>query len=304
MGPSVHRTFRGALVLALVAAPVLLGCSRPDEAEERPSRLVAFATPEGCELSPVAPRQMAGAYLRETEGPGIFDTVILRGTENTNALAPALRVDDAPVRPRPTGVLGRAINTRPGTAVPVERLEGVGGARGYILSYAGDGLSHMGLAVVGETPAGAEMPTSGQLRLSGPAVLTLRGAGGEDVALSGQVEAVVGFGSGTMALRLSQIVAEDGRTPPFATITWSGLGLCGTRIVSTGRGSVRVTGEDGRIITPFGRDGAPTAALSTLDGALTAGAARGDAPGGAGGVLMIQGDAASLRGGFALRAGN
>ena len=290
----------GWIVLALALA----GCSRSEPPEERPSRIVEVAVPEGCEVQPTAPRQLAGAYLRETEGPGLFEMLVLRGLEGTNALPPVVRMDDAPVRPRPRGVVGSFVNPRPATADPLARLSGAGGARGYVLSYGGGDLAYSGIAVVGETPAGAELPTSGSLRLSGPAELVLRGPDGQEVAVAGQVEAVLGYGSGSMVMRLSDLVAEDGVDLPFAAVTWSGLGLCGTRIVSTGRGSVRVTAGDGRIVTPFGPEGAPTAALSTLDGFLTSGEERGEGPRGAGGVLLIQGDSASLRGGFALRAGN
>jgi hypothetical protein len=290
-------------VLGLVAL-LLASCGRPGDDEERPSRLVEFITPEGCELLPNDPRQMAGAYLREIEGPGIFDGIVMRGIERTNALRADVRVDERPVRPRPRGEIGSLINTRPGTAEPISGLGGHGGARGYTLRYAGDGLSYTGIALVGETPGGAEVPTSGQVRLSGPAELILRTNDGQDVPLSGHIDAVLGYGSRSGMLRLSQIVPRDGRALAFAAVTWSGLGLCGTRIVSTGQGSVRVTGADGRIVTPFGSEGAPTAARSTLNGFLIAGAERPSAPGGAGGVMLIQGDAASLRGGFALRAGN
>ncbi len=285
-------------------ALALAGCSRPEPPEERPSRIVEVAVPEDCEISPTAPRQLAGAYLRETEGPGLFEMLVLRGLEDTNALPPVVRMDDAPVRPRPRGVVGSLVNTRPATAKPVERLSGVGGARGYVLSYGGGGLAYTGIVVVGETPMGAELPSSGSLRLSGPAELVLRGADGQEVSVAGQIEAVLGYGTGSMVMRLSDLVAGDGTELPFATVTWSGLGLCGTRLVSTGRGSVRVTADDGRIVTPFGPEGAPTAALSTLNGFLTSGEGRGDAPRGAGGVLLIQGDAVSLRGGFTLRGGN
>jgi hypothetical protein len=285
----------------VVLAHGLAACGGRDEQEERPSRIVEFITPESCELLPTDPRQMSGAYLREIEGPGIFDGIVMRGIEGTNALPEDPRVDERPVRPRPRGETGSVINTRPGTALPVGDLTGTGGARGYTLSYTADDLSFTGLAVVGETPGGAEVPTAGQARMAGPADLILRTEDGRDVLLSGQIDAVIGYGSGTAVVRLSQIVAQDGRVLPFATVTWNGLGLCGTRIVSTGQGSVRVTAADGRIVTPFGRDGAPTAAMSTLNGFLTAGAEPSAAPAGAGGVLLIQGDAASLRGGFALR---
>lgn len=290
----------GVLGACIALAVGLAGCGRPDEADERPSRLVEIVTPEGCTLSPIAPRQMTGAYLRETDGAGIFDAVILRGLDGTNALPADPRVDDRPVRPRPTGVLGRFINTRPATATPVEGLSVSGGPRGYRLDFVADGLSHTGLAVVGETPAGSEVPSVGQIRVAGPAVLVERSADGEDRALTGRVEAVVGFGSGTVEVRLSDVAATDGGAVPFSAVTWTGLGLCGTRIVSTGRGSVRVTGPDGRILLPFGAAGVQ----STLNGFLEAGDAPGRAPQGAGGVLLLQGDAASLRGGFALRAGN
>ena len=300
MGQGAWVSFGGLVLLGLVLA----GCGQPDEVDERPSRMIEFVTPEGCALPVAAERQMTGAYLRETEGAGVFDVIILRGLEGTNALAADPRVDDRPVRPRPRGVIGRFINTRPGTATPIARLAGSGGARGYVLEYASDGFAHTGIAVVGETPGGVEVPTAGQLRLSGPVEMILRSADGEDLPVTGVIDAVIGFGSGRGVMRLSGVVAEDGRALPFAEVVWDGLGLCGTRIVSTGQGSVRVTGPEGRIVTPFGRQGAPTAALSTLNGFLTAGADRGTAPAGAGGVIMIQGDAATLRGGFALRSGN
>ena len=287
-----------------VLAVTLAGCSRPEPPEERPSRIVEVVVPEGCEVEPLAPRQLAGAYVRETIGPGVFEVLVLQGLEDTNALPPVVRMDDRPIRPRPRGVIGSFVNTLPATAEPVARLSGVGGARGYVMEYEPGEIAYTGIAVVGETPRGAELPTSGSLRLSGPAEMMLRGQDGQEVSVTGQVEAVLGFGTGTMVMRLSGLVAEDGAALPFATVTWSGLGLCGTRIVSTGRGSVRVTAEDGRIVTPFGPEGAPTAALSTLNGFLVAGAERGEGPRGIGGVLLIQGDAATLRGGFTLRAGN
>jgi hypothetical protein len=300
----MKRRFWLSLGVLIVLSHGLAGCGGRAEQEERPSRIVEFITPESCDLIPTDPRQMSGAYLREIEGPGIFDPIVMRGIEGTNALPEDPRVDERPVRPRPRGEIGSLINTRPGTAVPIEALTAVGGARGYTLGYTGDGLTYTGIAVVAETPGGAEVPSAGQARLAGPADLILRTEDGLDVPLSGRIDAVIGYGSGTAVVRLSQIVAQDGRALAFATVTWSGLGLCGTRIVSTGQGSVRVTGADGRIVTPFGRDGAPTAAVSTLNGFLTAGDEPPAAPAGAGGVFLIQGDASSLRGGFALRAVN
>ncbi|MGY6412330.1 MAG: hypothetical protein ACXIUV_15060 [Alkalilacustris sp.] len=285
-------------------AAALAGCGRPEPPDERPSRLLEVIVPEGCAVAPTAPRRLAGAYLRETEGPGLFELLVLRGLEGTNALPPTLRMDDAPVRPRPVGVVGSLVNTRPATAEPLARLQEGGGARGYVLRYGGAGLSYAGIAVVGEAPGGAEVPSAGSLRMEGPAELVLRDADGAEVAVAGRAEAVLGFGTGSMGLRLTDLVAGDGRALPFATLDWSGLGLCGLRVVSTGRGSLRAAGPEGRLVTPFGPQGAPGAARSTLDATLIAGADRGAPPAGLGGVLLIEGDALSLRGGFALRVRN
>lgn len=285
--------------LAAAALACLAACGGDPEAE-RPAGFVAFEEPVfDCTMVPADPRQMRGAYLRAIEGTDRRETILLRGDPGRNALSPRVRVNEGDVRVPLTGSIGSFVNSRPGSADPIAALNAeAGGARAYVLSYEGDGLSYSGPAVVGEAPTGAEIPNAGQTVFTGPADLVLTDAAGGEVPIRAQVDLALGYSSQTAILFVRDIVAPDGVDPGFTTLTWSGLGLCGTRIVSTGRGSIAAAGPTGRIATPFGAPEAPSAARSVFDGVILA--VHGDTPGprAAGGVLAILGDRAGLRGVF------
>jgi hypothetical protein len=285
--------------VAAAALAVLAACGGDPEAE-RPAGFIAFEEPVfDCTMVPADPRQMRGAYLRGIDGTDRRETIILRGDPGRNALSPRVRVNEGDVRVPLTGSIGSFVNSRPATAEPIAALNAeAGGARAYVLSYEGDGLSYSGPAVVGEAPTGAEIPNAGQTVFTGPVALILTDAAGAETPMQAVADLALGYSSQTAILRIRDIVAPPGVDPGFTTLTWSDLGLCGTRLASTGRGSITAVGPTGRTATPFGTPEAPSAARSVFEGVLLA--VHGDTPGpqATGGVFAILGDRAGLRGTF------
>ena len=89
---------------------------------------------------------------------------------------------------------------------------------------------------------------------------------------------------------------------PFAEIGWTGIGMCGPRIGSTGQGGFRTTGPDGRAVS-FTGPGDGAAGGSAMVNATFYGVDEAVArPAGVAGVLLIQGDSGVISGIFAANA--
>ena len=285
---------------AAAAALVLLAACGGDQDAERPASSIALlAPPPDCRIVPADPRQMRGVYLRGIVGTDLHETMLVGGDEGRNALAPNLRLDERAVRVPPTDEIGSFVNRRPATAEPIAALNApAGGARAYVLRYEGDGLAYSGPAVVGEAPAGAEIANAGQVVYTGPVALVLSAADGTEVEMPAEVDLALGFSSQTAILRIRDIAAPADVDPGFATLTWSGLGLCGTRLVSTGRGTIAAVTASGRPSIPFGTPEAPSAARSVMEGVILTVHGERSGPLAVGGVFAILGDRAGLRGTF------
>ncbi len=97
-------------------------------------------------------------------------------------------------------------------------------------------------------------------------------------------------------------LAGDGPLP-FAQITWTGLRVCGARLVSTGQGAFQITAADGGRVNFAGASETSSDGAATFDSRFfgTRGAGL---PTSVGGALLILGDTGALSAVFVANSEN
>ena len=286
-----------ALVLGCI---IVAACARDPE-RLRTERLVSLVlAPQSCDVVPADPSHLRGAYLRSAGDFRNLEIVHIAGGEGKTALAPTTRIDEGNVRIPLTGEIGSLINSRPATATAVSALGASEfGPNAYVLAYDSDGLSYTGPVVVGLPPIGAAIPDGGNAVFSGQVAMTLQNGTAPPLDILAPAEMQVGYGSGAVTLRLQIPDAAAVEALGFAALEWTGLAICGQRIVSTGAGQLLGRSEAGGLAVPFGDVAAATSIRPQFEGMLYADIDKTKMPPGwAAGVLAIASDRASLSGVF------
>jgi len=294
---------RGIVIALCLAAAA--GCSR-DPARSRPDALVALVgAPQSCDLVPADPGRLQGAYLRSTGDLQNLEILRIEGGEGKDALAAALRINELGVRRPLTGELGTLINSRRATAREITALPNTElGPKAYVLEYESDGLSYVGPVVVGVPPIGATLPVGGGAVFQGQVAMIIQNGQSTLEVISPSLLRL-GYGSGAAQLEIRIDDANAIELLGFSDLEWSGLGICGQRLVSTGTGQLSTRSQTGSLAVPF-RDVAAAATLRPqLEATLYADRGAGQpGPLWVGGVFVIASDQASIRAVFLMAAQN
>ncbi|GFE50691.1 hypothetical protein So717_24440 [Roseobacter cerasinus] len=282
---------------ACLASALLSGCGVVEAVQtSKAFELVGLAPDEPCVVTAREGRRLAGAYLRQPVASGGGDVFFVTGKPSKAGVPKNLKFNDLTVRRvRPTED-GQLEGWRSSEAVPIPGLGSDGNLpAAYTLSYEADGISFAGPAVIGPSPAGFEIPTTGRVIYEGTAQLTLT-ASAEAEKTVAQAKFIMDIGYGSQQAQLS--IDASGAGLPFDGVTWSRLGICGTRIVSSGQGQVFFVQPDGAREAPFqnGRETTPIRAV--LESSQFARAERPGTPDSFGGTFIIAGDTGTLTGVF------
>lgn len=286
-----------ALVLLAI---VVAGCARDPERVRTDWLVSLVPAPQSCEVTPADPSHLRGPYLRSSGDFRNLEIVHLAGGQGKNALAASMRIDEGSVRIPLTGEIGSLINSRRATATEVLGLgASETGPNAYVVAYESDGLSYAGPVVVGLPPTGAAIPDGGNALFSGQVALSLQNGTAPPLDILAPAEMEVGYGSGVVSLRLEIPDAAAVEILGFATLEWTGLAICGQRIVSTGAGQLLARSGTGELAVPFGDLAAAASIRPQFEGMLYADLDKTMLPPAWGaGVLAITSDRASLSGVF------
>jgi hypothetical protein len=255
---------------------------------------------ECARLDPASDR-VAGAMLRHAEGAAAFELLPVEGQRGRGGRVERLeaggqRLDVARLRGRGDG----------GGEANGGLLPGDGTVETLALTFR-QGEERFGSETVIGTPTpGSRLPTGGRATYAGTVRLTLSQEGGTARMLAGTARVSVLFGSERVDIVLEALepvpaagdpAPDVGPAPPpgFARLAWSNLGLCGTRVGSTGQGSLVAFGPDG--------DRVPLDGAARLNAQFFGFDAERAVPAAIGGVLVVQDDGGALTGVFAARAG-
>jgi hypothetical protein len=256
---------------------------------------------EACPREDLPARDLVGAFLRQPEGVGLFEVLAVEGRASRSGAVRRLWLDDYTFKARAgedgglDGRRGARAEPIPGLAIPAA------GASAFTVGYRLDGTAYTGRLAIGTPTPGSRLPSNGQVRYQGPAKLTVQGAPPAlPVEVTGTAVLDVGFGS----RQVSMTVTTPSGVLPFSRIDWTGIGMCGPRLGSTGQGGFRTAGPDGRAVSFVGPgDGAPggSAMVNATFYGVEEAAGR---PAGISGVLLIQGDSGVISGIFAASPGS
>ncbi|MGC3939752.1 hypothetical protein ACOTTU_18250 [Roseobacter sp. EG26] len=290
----------GRYVVVPLVTGTLVACGAVEAVQtSKTFELLGLAPDEPCVVTKREGRRLAGSYLRQVAASEGSDVFFVTGKTSRKGLPRNLNFSDLTVRRiRPTDD-GPLEGSRRSVAKPIEGL-GVDGQlpAAYTMSYRAERIDYEGPVVVGPSPTGFEIPTSGRIVYSGDVQLTLATSPG-DGATSYKTEmakftAIIGYGSQQASFKID----TSGTDLPFAGVQWSRLGICGTRVTSSGMGQVLFVQPDGGRQVPFqsGRDQTPIRAL--LESSQFAREDRPGPPDSFGGTFIVAGDTGTLTGVF------
>lgn len=286
---------------ALAVTLALAGCAVADIVKDANiPELVGLAEDEPCVITTREGRKLAGAYLRRPIGDAQgYDVLFISGKESRSDLPRSLELDDRTLRRLGGNPLGDGLRGSSRSTVkltPGFRSSGKV-PNVYDLSYRAAGVDYGGALVVGSSPAGDEIPTSGGASYSGRIAVSVTSPASDGGAAAqgiGRFTLTAGFGT----KRANLDVDLSGAGLPFTRISWDNLYLCGARFVSSGQGQVTVTDRAGKTAPPFQTGAEPAALNSRLEAVLVAPETRPAPPQGAGGVFAVQSDLGSISGVF------
>ena len=286
MSPPVAAAALLALTLALA------GCGGGKEDEPV----------DPCPRADAPARALAGALVRQPVGTGLFEVLPVEGKAKRSGRVGKLGFGDYTFRARGEAEGGGLNGRRGSRAAPVPGFDGIGFLDAFAVSYRKDGQAMAGMAAVGKPTPGKLLATTGQARYRGPVRLELQdrrlGAPGVATALVGTASAEVRFGSRQVTVSFEGLTPEEGAAP-VARVDWTGLGMCGVRIGSTGQGGFRALDGDGRVTNFAGPSADSPNGSAVIDAGFYGFDAATAQPAGLGGVLLIQGDAGAIAGIFA-----
>jgi len=300
--PARNR-FRVPRCVAATLASVLIlqSCSPLDvvrNIQELPSGALELAPVETCEEARQGDGGMVGVHLRQSDVDQQFEMLSLTGNIRVERLPRTLDIDEVRSRLITTDI-EELKGTRRSTALPRSFFsDGESLPAVYDLSYSADDVNFAGPLVVGYSAPGADLPTTGRALFRGPVQLS-RSFTSEDGSTSistadAEFAVVVGYGSNTATFTLSGVTTTSGEAMPFVSLEWRNLGLCGTRVLSTGQGTVRLLSEDGRRVSPFTDGRSLPALLSSFEALHFNAAPPPSPPGDFGGIFSIESDIGTL----------
>jgi hypothetical protein len=290
----------GATILLLLA---VAACGKLFGSDEAPM------VEEPCPREDAPTRQLAGTAIRQPAGVGLFELLPAGGRNRRSGDLGRLVVGEYTFRAR-AGADGGYSGRRGARAEPIVELAEEGSvADAYRLTYRDGRQDFTGMAVVGRPTPGSRLATAGQAHYRGPVRLVVQDrrpqAAGDRVEIAGIASVLVRFGSAAVDVALENLAAtaEEGvaapAAVPFARIDWSGLGVCGVRVGSTGQGGFQARDDAGRIVN-FAGEGSGSPSGSAVLAAMLYGFDEAKAqPTEIGGALLIQGDAGVIAGLFA-----
>lgn len=288
------------VAFAYLLAGVLAGCGAAEAVQNSKTfELLGLAPDDPCVVTKREGRRLAGSYLRQVAASQGSDVFFVTGKTSRKGLPRNLVFNDQTlrrIRPTEDGPLEGA---RRSVATPIAGLGTEGQLpAAYTMAYRAERINYTGPVVVGPSPTGFEIPTTGRAIYSGDVQLTLTTspAEGAPVTTVKMARFTADIGYGSQQARFSVDAAGAGL--PFDGVQWSRLGLCGTRVTSSGQGQVLFVQPDGARLVPFqaGRAASPIRAL--LESSQFASADRPGPPDSFGGTFVIAGDVGTLSGVF------
>lgn len=287
-------------VLATVSALVLSSCG-PIDAFKSSSvgERLGLAPVEPCNVTKLEGKRLIGAYLRQVKATEGYDMFSITGVPRSSGLPRNLAFDDSKIRRLSLSGEDELTGSRRSNVTPREgfpksdTLPGV-----YDMTYRADRIDYTGPLVVGTSAAGFEIPTTGRALYSGTVQITLTNfledGSIETSQAQGSFSVDIGYGSGRARFVANSLEVSDGAALPFESVTWSNLGVCGTRVISSGQGSVQVVSDEGRTTSPFatGRSVAP--ARSNFESMQFASQERPAPPDAFGGIFSVESDIGTL----------
>lgn len=285
------------------ALTVLAACEGVvDQVKESPTaQLVGLVLDQPCVLTPRDGRRLSGAYMRQPAvTPDAFDPIFITGRESRAGLPRSIVFDDTAVRRlRPDEETGNLGGSKKSDAIPVSDFAPDGTLPNvYTLTYRAAKIDYTGSLVVGNSMAAFEIPTSGAQSFAGRIELTLTTPtedGGTRIrSATGSFSMAAGYGSKRAQFRATGF----GSALPFDTLTWSNLYLCGTRLVSSGAGEVKIQTETDAPAFPFQGGREPVPLRSIFESSLFGPEERPAGPKALGGVLVVQSDVGTITGVF------
>ncbi len=290
-----HRFF--VAVLAGLALCGLIAC------EEQPE---AMADP--CVQADPSKRDLGGSYVRRQVDTPSYALLKIAGDVRRNGRLSSIVIGDYTFDARiDRETEGAFTAARGSSAVPVPALTGVADdVVAYDLTYRPRfGPLFQGKAVLGPPTPPSQIAASGAASFSGPVLLEAVRLGsdapGPTQKLTGQARIVVQYGTRRAIATITDL-AGDGPLP-FAQITWTGLRVCGARLVSTGQGAFQITAADGGRVNFAGASETSSDGAATFDSRFfgTRGAGL---PTSVGGALLILGDTGALSAVFVANSEN
>ncbi len=256
--PRKLRTVAFSALLA-VGGCGLLGSDEPE------------APVEACPREDLPARNLVGAFLRQPEGVGLFEVLAVEGRASRSGAVRRLWLDDYTFKARADDD-GGLDGSRGARAEPIPGLAiSAAGASAFTVGYRLDGTAYTGRLAIGTPTPGSRLPSNGQVRYQGPVQLTVQGAPPAlPVEVTGTAVLDVGFGS----RQVSMTVSTPSGALPFSRIDWTGIGMCGPRLCSTGQGGFRTAGPDGRAVSFVGSGGGAPGGSAMVNATCTASRSR------------------------------
>ncbi len=296
----IKRCGRRSCLILTTTALALTGCGPIDAFKSSAvGERLGLAPIVPCEVTKLEGKRLIGAYLRQVTDTEGYDMFSITGVPRNSGLPRNLNFDDSKIRRLSQLSEGGFSGSRRSTITPrvgfpkSDTLPAV-----YDMTYRAERIDYAGPLVVGTSAAGFEIPTTGRALYSGPVQLSLNlfleDGTVESSAAQGRFNADIGYGSGRALFTISALETTDGNALPFESLTWANLGVCGTRVVSSGQGNIKVVTEEGRKISPFitGRSVVP--ARSNFESMQFANQDRPAPPEAFGGIFSIESDVGTL----------
>ena len=258
-----------------------------------------------CDINLYQQRRMTGAYLQSAVGTPGGTTQYVTGRASRVPLPRNLILEDGKIKRLSRREQDGETVLKGSKRAVAEPISGMGSGdalpQAYDLSYRLQKVDYKGPLVVGQSPTAQEMPGSGQARMSGPVRITFTSTDTEGSTATTEATGVftmlIGYGTGRASFSASAFEVKSGPALPFARLSWSRLGLCAPRVVSSGQGGTSFFDSDGGRVALLD-PGTEPAALMAFESSQFAASDRPAPPGAVGGVFAIQGNAASITGVF------
>lgn len=241
-------------------------------------------------------RRLEGSAIRQPRDMPVFDALRIEGKATRAGNLSRIWIEDYTFKARSDGA-GGYTGRRGATATPVENVSAASQALAALsVSYTQSDQTFEGLATLGFPTPSVQVATTGEARYAGPVRLTVQDlvAGTAPVEIDARIVLETRFGSQDARATITGTEAS-GR---FGEISWSGLGLCNTRLASAGRGGFQFRAADGRAVNFAGASAASPAGTAILDATLYGYDSTRGRPAAIGGIVLIQGDTGLVSGIF------